>query len=64
MPLSESNIQGKRLWCNTADTDRRWALDWTWIGLDPDYSECFVFGLDPDCESLQIFWIGTGFGLS
>jgi len=22
---------------------RRWALDWTWIGLDPDYAEfCWI----------------------
>jgi len=37
---------------------QRWALDWTWIGLDPAIANFVKFGLDPDCKSLQN--LGTG----
>jgi len=27
------------LWHASVGPQQRWALDWTWIGLDPDYSK-------------------------
>ena len=39
---------------------QRWALDWIWIGLHPDYNELFGVGLDPDYKSLLLQNLGSG----
>ena len=46
---SEStSTETKFRFLSTSATQQTWALDWTWIGLDPDYNDfCW-------------FWIGSG----
>jgi len=46
--------------------NQRWALDWTWIGLDPDYDKYCWFWIGPDCnlKMLYKFRIRTRFILS
>ena len=45
-------------------TDQRWALDWTWIGLDPDYSKFCYIWIGSGLEITSKFRIRTWFGLN
>jgi len=46
-----------------ATTERRWALDWTWIRLDPDYTKFSWIWIESGLWITSKFRIWTGFGL-
>ena len=38
--------------------NQKWALDWTWIGLDRTMTNFVEFELDPDCKTFHKVWPG------
>jgi len=52
----------RKSWAECAQ--QRWALEWTWIGMDPAITNFVGFVLDWDCQLLHKVRIRTGFRLS
>ena len=48
---------------NLPQNDQRWALDWTWIALDPRYTNFLLFWIGSWGQIASKFKIGTRCGL-